>query len=86
MYKRISLSLILLIGSFFLPPWLVLIIAISGIFVFDYYFEGIFAGFIVDVLYGTSSHSLQTPLLYTLIIVTAFILIGMTKSKLKFYI
>lgn len=85
MHKRTTISLILLIGAFFLPPWLIMILAISGIFLFEYFFEAIFAGFIIDVLYGTTVNFMHIFLLYTFFITIALVIISSIKRKLKFY-
>lgn len=56
MRKRILLDFILLSAVFFTPWWVVAIIAFTCAFMCPLFYEIIFFGFLVDLLYG--SHTL----------------------------
>lgn len=55
MKKRIIFDLILFCAIFYLPWWVVAILAFIGAFVWPMYYEIIAFGLLVDVLYGTNS-------------------------------
>lgn len=59
MKKRIIFDLILLSAIFYLPWWIVAILAFIGAFVWPMYYEIIAFGVIVDVLYGANSSILS---------------------------
>ena len=53
--KRIFLDIFLLGAIFYAPWWLVVVIAIFGVFYFHSYYEVLFAGMLMDILYSASS-------------------------------
>lgn len=55
MKKRIIFDLILFGAIFYLPWWIIAILAFIGAFVWPMYYEIIAFGVIVDVLYGANS-------------------------------
>lgn len=55
MKKRIIFDLILFGAIFYLPWWIVAVLAFIGAFVWPMYYEIIAFGVIVDVLYGANS-------------------------------
>lgn len=59
MKKRIIFDLILFGAIFYLPWWIVAVLAFIGAFVWPMYYEIIAFGVIVDVLYGANSSTLS---------------------------
>ena len=85
MYSRIFIDILLGLGVFFLPPWLVFLIALVGIFYFDSFYEILCAGICLDVLYGQPLPFLSIPLLYTFFAAVLFWGSMLLKTHLKFY-
>lgn len=52
MNKRIFFSIVLFGAVFYAPWWVIIAIGVFGGLYFDSYYELIFAGFLVDLLYG----------------------------------
>lgn len=55
MYQRIIFDIIFFLSLFAAPWWASLAIALVGIFFFNDFYEIIAAGFIMDIVYGTSN-------------------------------
>jgi hypothetical protein len=69
---------------FLVPWWLVLIVALSALFLFEDYYEIILLGLICDVLYA-SSHSVFGLYGFTLISAVLLVLVGQIKKRLIMY-
>ncbi|MES2087494.1 MAG: hypothetical protein V4467_00720 [Patescibacteria group bacterium] len=85
MVLRILMDIILLAAVFALPVWLVFLVAIICLFIFDNFYECIILGVIVDVLYGVPTRFLPTPVLYSVSMSAIFILKAFLRRHLKFY-
>lgn len=86
MLKRIALDIILTIGAFFAPPWLVLLVALVGLFSFENFYEIFAVGFILDVLYGVETTFLFMPVFYAIISGLLFVASLFLRKHLRFYI
>lgn len=53
MILRIIVSMLLLVSIFILPYWLYLIFMLAAIVYFDFFWEAVVLGFIVDTVYAT---------------------------------
>lgn len=86
MTKRIIIDILLLLSVFFWGPILPIIGALFFLYYFESFYEIIFVGLIIDILYGSPlpnfgsfSHTM------TIIAVVLFISSIFIKKKLKFY-
>lgn len=83
-----SLSLLsriaILVSPFFVPWWVVLMLALAAVFWFDSYYEIVVLGMICDVLYA-SSHSFLGLYGFTLISGLILILVRQIKKRLIMY-
>jgi len=86
MIFRICLSILLLFSILFLPFWVSIILAISGIIYFSMFFEAVILFFISDLIYGTMEIKLFNIFFFSFILSLVFLLImEFIKRKLKFY-
>jgi len=51
-YKRIMFDSALFLSLFFMPWWVTILLGVIFLYIFDSYFELLFLGFFIDVLYG----------------------------------
>lgn len=58
MRNRIIFNVVLLGAVFYMPWWVVAVIAFAGAFLFPLYYEIIAFGMLIDILYGASSFPL----------------------------
>jgi len=86
MRKRIVIDIVLLIGAFIAPPWLVLTFALIGLLSFGNFYEIFAVGFIIDVLYGIKTPFLFIPIFYTAISGCLFIASVFLRKHLRFYL
>lgn len=68
----------LVLSPFFLPWWLVLILALAALFFYDNFYEIICIGLVCDVLYATSTTFLG---LYGLTILACLFLMAVKQLK-----
>jgi len=86
MIFRICLSILLLFSILFLPFWVSIILAISGIIYFSMFFEAVILFFISDLIYGTMEIKFFNIFFFSFILSLVFLLImEFIKRKLKFY-
>ncbi len=85
MRKRVFLDIVLFIGAFIAPPWLALLVALFGLFLFENFYEIFAVGLIVDGLYGTKTLVLFIPLLYTVFSGLLFVATAFLRKHLRFY-
>lgn len=87
MIKRAISYVVILISILFLPYWLYVPIIVAATVIIPFFWEAIIFGFLIDVLYGSSTkfsvffvsvHSLAA----TIIIIAAMIF----KEKLRFHV
>ncbi len=50
--KRIFTDALIILSLLFLPWWCTALLVIGGIFIFEWFYEAIFSGFVMDSLYG----------------------------------
>ncbi len=50
-YSRIIISVLIFLGIFILPWWLTVLFMGISFFVFDSFYEGLFFGLVIDLLY-----------------------------------
>lgn len=80
--KRITVGIIILLSAFLLPWWLVLLISAIGLLFFDNLYEVIVAGFILDALYGEIFNILGFSLVFVIISIVMFYLLGFFRKNL----
>lgn len=85
MSKRIALDIILFLGTFIAPPWLVILLATIGLLSFENFYEILPIGFIIDALYGVPTPPLLIPIFYTTISSCLFIVMIFSRKHLRFY-
>jgi hypothetical protein len=76
--------ILILISPFFVPWWIVLLLALASLFFFESYYEILVLGLICDVLYA-SSHTFFGLYGFTLISGLLLILVGQIKKRLIMY-
>ncbi len=76
--------ILILVTPFFLPWWVVLVLALAALFFFETYYEIVVLGLICDVLY-ISSHSFFGLCGLTLISGLLLIIVGQIKKRLIMY-
>ena len=86
MSRRIFLDIILTLGAFTAPPWLMLLVALIGLFSFENFYEILAVGFIVDGLYGIKTSIIFIPVFYTFISGGMFIAVIFLRKHLRFYL
>ncbi len=76
LFKRILFSIIYLYCAFILPWWLVIVLGIILLFYFKNFYDFIFAGLILDSLYGDIISVQNFYFIFTLIttILTVFVI------------
>jgi len=55
MVFRIAADILVVLSIFYSPWWVTALIILSSFFIFKNFYEGIFAGFLIDVLYGVKA-------------------------------
>lgn len=84
MALRISIVLILLISILYLPFWLSLIIAISAMAYFSFFWEAVLLFFISDLIYGAQEAKFSYEIYISLLIsITSLLMIEIIKNKLR---
>lgn len=83
---RITLDILLFLGVFIAPLWLVVIIAVICLFIFESFYEIIFLGIIADGLFGLPIRFIAIPAVYTISASVLFIARSLLKKHLKFYV
>ena len=78
------IRILIVVSPFFLPWWIVFILALAALFYFDSFYEIVALGLICDVLYA-SSHSLVGLYGFTLISGLILILVRQIKKRLIMY-
>lgn len=73
---------ILTLGLFVFPPWLLFIIGIIFIFVFNNFYEFIIFGILTDILYGGSSGVyLNIHFVYSIISIISYVILVYIKER-----
>jgi len=80
MALRIFINIILLLSIFYLPWWTTALLVLSGIFVFKNFYEGIFAGLLLDALYGTKTAEFMGV---WFVFTTSFFVLYVLSTRLK---
>ena len=86
MLKRISFDVILFISIFIFPWWISAFLVLSGVFLFNNFYEFIGASVIAYSLYAIPSDRLiSSPVLFAIIISILYIAIQYFKSNIILY-
>jgi hypothetical protein len=86
MKLRILVFIMLLFSVLYLPFWISAILALTGILLFDFFWEGTIAMLISDLLYGVRESKLSSFVFVSfLITVVAVVLAEFFKKKMRFY-
>jgi len=86
MVKRILFSLFLLLSILFAPFWLSAILALFGMFYFNFFIESIILLFIEDLMYGAKeTRFFNIVIVSSAVAIFVFILIQLFKKETKFY-
>ena len=82
-FARIIYDIIVLISLLSINWWCTLFLCFFGVILFQHYYECLFAGILLDVLYGMPrDYLMNTSLIFTAI--TSILIIG--SSRLKIYV
>lgn len=83
---RIIINISILLSSFLLPVYITAIIIFISFIIFNDFIEGVFFGFILDILYGGNRvFGLDFYLLFFLIFAIIYLISPKLKKMLKFY-
>jgi len=86
MTSRILLNIAIISSVFYFPWWLVATLVVIGAFLFDGFYEMIFIGFLLDVLYGARAEEFYGIwFVFTIIFTTMYIIIKRLKKNIRFY-
>jgi hypothetical protein len=86
MILRIVFTFALLLSILFCPFWVSIILALTAIIYFRFFWEAIGLFFISDLLFGMKeSRFLNITLISTIFVTVMLLLIEFIKRKLKFY-
>jgi hypothetical protein len=83
---RLLAGIILFLSVLYLPAWLYILMVVSFAFLFNSYYEALFAGFLADSLYaplGTFYNAYGVK--YLLISAIILLLVEGLKRRLKYY-
>jgi len=84
--QRIIFALILFLVIILLPWWCSAVLAIAGLFLFPFYWEIIFAGFLVDNYYTLNGFFWSWSSHYFVLVSIILLLVSKPlKDRLKFY-
>lgn len=83
--KRILYDILILFGLVFLPWWVTIFLCILGVFLFDYFYEGIFAPLLMYGLYGVGSSGIFASQIYLpIILIIIFLTLQFLKKQFLF--
>lgn len=86
MTLRIFINILILLSIFYLQWWITVFFILFGMFLFRNFYEGIFAGLLLDLLYGTSVKEFYGIwFVFTGITSIFFILIEFLKKNIRVY-
>jgi len=80
--KRVLFGIFLILLPFVSPWWFPFILSIFGLFYFKNLYEVIIVGLIIDLLYGPKYEFLGFNLLFTVISLLCFYIIGKFKEQI----
>ena len=84
--KRIVFSSVLLISVYIFPWYISSTLGILGMFIFANYIEGIIAGVLIDLVYGTTGFLFgSVAAIFSVGFILAFFIIEKLKSRLRIY-
>ncbi|GEM_PF-6678974 len=84
MRTRIVVDILLFLGVFVLPLWLICPAAIICLFLFENFYEIIIVAIFIDGLYGMPTRFLSIPAIFTLSASIIFIARSFLKKHLRF--
>lgn len=81
--NRVIFDIFLFLSVFLLPWWVVLVLSLVGIFIFDQYYESVVAMILLQVLYsGLSSRVISSTFYYPLIVISVYYLLTIVKKSI----
>ncbi|PIP87321.1 hypothetical protein COW81_00835 [Candidatus Campbellbacteria bacterium CG22_combo_CG10-13_8_21_14_all_36_13] len=82
--NRLALDIIFFLSVFLFPWWLVMVFGVVLAFIFKNYFEIVFAGIIIDMIFGDKGiFLLPFPIFYTLLFLIIVVLVNLVKTRLR---
>ncbi len=85
-WKRILVDIVLLLGIFWLPWWIVFLAGIVCLFIFKSFYEVIILGLLIDSLYNAPvAQFYHFHFVITIVALIFFIISVIVKNKLRFY-
>lgn len=83
---RIIYDSVVLVGILFVSWWYILFLCFVGVIIFQRYYECIFVGILLDMLYGIPREQLMSiPIIFTITTSILFIVSGGLKTHARFY-
>lgn len=84
MIFRVSTDILILLSILYLPWWFTAFLALLGIFLFKNFYEVVFAGFLLDLLYGTAVKEFYGIwFIFTAFFLILFILMERLKKNIR---
>ncbi len=86
MYLRISANILILLSIFYFSWWVTVLFVLISFFVFKNFYEGILAGFLVDILYGTKTiEFMNIWFVFTAFSAIFYFIIEKMKKSIRWY-
>ncbi len=82
---RIGFDIILIVLIFTTPWWVVFIVGIIGAIFFQWYLELIFAGVVIDIMFGGGSMSWYRHMMHTIIFMIPVGIMEIVRPKINYY-
>lgn len=82
-YFTILIRLAIVLSVFILPWWIVVVLAVGALIIFDSFFEIILIGLLIDVSYGSHVVFESFPYVATLVATLVFVVVERFRSNLR---
>jgi hypothetical protein len=83
---RVIFDVLFIIGAFFLPWWLMFIAIILGVFLFGFFWEGIFYAVLIDSVFGVATVRFwYIPYFFTLVVLFGITISLIIRRKTRMY-
>ncbi len=84
--SRILLNIVIIFSVFYFPWWIVALLSLFGVFLFNRFYEIFFIGLFIDMLYGVKADKFYGMwFIFTVIFTIMYILAKRLKKNIRFY-
>lgn len=79
--KRAIFDICLFLSVLLLPWWVVLVLAVVGIYIFDQYYEAAVSMILIQIIYHTTGNRvISSPLYFPLIVIISYFILATLKK------